>query len=122
MSMKPAKHDNAHAARFVSDVSDRGGGGWHDPEDNESWDGEDRHYIPGPRGPEAVIDDDYERKHQVPSDESDEDNVSRNLVEIIDLICVSHQIMLTHRDFSSSGYTVGIATHQFALIGKHAQL
>jgi len=70
MSLK-ARHDNA-PARFAND--ERGGGGWHDIEDDESWDGEDRHYIPGPKGPEAVIDDDYERKHQLPFDESDEDN------------------------------------------------
>jgi hypothetical protein len=74
MSHKP-RYDNA-PARFVNDA-ERGGGGWHEPEDNDSWDGEDRHYIPGPKGPEAVIDDDFERKHQLPSDESDEDNVSR---------------------------------------------
>ncbi len=48
------------------------GYGWNATEDNDSWDNEDRHYIPGPRGPEA---DDFEKRISLPSDDSDEDNV-----------------------------------------------
>ena len=69
MSSKPDRQKRPENARNQNDA-DRGYG-WNAIEELESWDGEDRHYVPGPRGPEA---DDFERRTH-PTDDSDEDNV-----------------------------------------------
>lgn len=65
----PDRQKRADVARFQNEPERYG---WQGREDNDPWDSEDRHYVPGPRGPEA---DDFERRTVAPSDETEEDNV-----------------------------------------------
>jgi hypothetical protein len=69
MPLRPKRTDG----RFQSDHERQE---WHGADEHDQWENEDRHYIPGPRGPEA---DDFERRPHIP-DEIDEDNVRQALV------------------------------------------